>query len=130
MNAQTTLQVVISGPSGKTTQGTVAHQVWDKKERMTRGLKALGFSWGLALAAVLIPLLHFILVPTLLLAGPVVFFWIVKQEQIILGGKGECPECRKEFEIVRSAVEWPLSDLCNHCQAPVKISLAMPENQK
>jgi hypothetical protein len=124
MTSPQTLAVIISNIRGLKTTGTVELKVWDKKERTTRALKALGLTWGLAVASILIPILHFILVPSLILAGPIVFFWIAGQEQVILGGKGICPECGKEFEIVRTAVKWPISDMCNHCQAEVKIEQA------
>jgi len=81
-------------------------------------------SWGLGLVAIFIPLLHFVLVPLLIIAGPFAFYWVAGQEQIILGGKGECPECQREFEIARSPVKWPLSDLCNHCRSQLNIEPA------
>jgi hypothetical protein len=121
MNSPQTLHVTISNIRGNTSTGTVELKVWDKKERTTRALKALGMTWGLAIISILIPILHFILVPTLILAGPIVFSWIAGQERVILGGKGTCPECNKEFEIVRSPAKWPLSDICNHCKAELKI---------
>lgn len=121
MNSPQTLAVTVTDIRGQASSGSVELKVWDKKERTTRALKALGFTLGLAVISVLIPILHFILVPTFILASPIVFFWIAGQEQVILGGKGNCPNCHKEFEIARSAVTWPLSDICNHCQAELKI---------
>jgi hypothetical protein len=121
MRLQNTIQVKIQGSQGKVTTGNVEHRIWEKKERTLRGIKALGISWGLCLVSVLIPLLHFILVPLFLLAGPFAFFWVTAQEQIILGGKGECPECLLTFDIARSAAKWPISDVCNHCHAPIEI---------
>jgi hypothetical protein len=126
MNSPQTLAVKISNVRGSTSNGTVELKVWDKKERTTRAFKALAFTWGLAIISILIPILHFILVPTLILAGPIVFSWIAGQEQVILGGKGVCPECGKEFEIARSAVKWPMSDLCNHCKTELKIEQTEP----
>jgi hypothetical protein len=128
MKPPQTLSVTIANIRGKTSTGTVEWKVWDKKERTKRALKALGMTWGLAIVSVLIPILHFILVPLFILAGPIVFSWIAGQEQVILGGKGTCPECGKEFEIVRTAVKWPISDICNHCQAELKIEQTEPQS--
>ena len=114
--------VTIRGMRGKApTSGSVRLRVWQKRERTLRGLKSLGICWGLAVAAVFLPLLHFVLVPLLLLAGPAAFFWIAGQEQVVLGGSGGCPDCGKTFEIVRSPARWPLSDSCNHCRSQVTI---------
>jgi hypothetical protein len=119
-----TLPVALLSNRGHSSSGSVELKIWDKKEKLVRASKALGIAWGLAIASVLIPILHFILVPLFILSGPIVFFWVASQEQVILGGKGECPECHREFEIVRSPVKWPMSDLCNHCQAEIKIERA------
>jgi len=121
MKSQETIQVVIEGSQGRLGSGTVEKRVFEKKERTVRAFKAWGAAWGLALVSILIPMLHFLLVPFFLISGPFIFYWILGQEQVILGGKGECPECKKEFKIVRSPVKWPITDLCNHCQAQVKV---------
>lgn len=121
MNAPQELAVQISNGQGVTTSGTVLHQVWDKKDRTKRALKSLAQCWGGALVSVLIPLVHFVAVPSLLLAGPLLFFWRLTQKEVILGGKGQCPSCAKEFQIVRTKVQWPTSDICNHCKADLKI---------
>lgn len=123
MPHQEKLTVAIQGPSGKTTRGKVLHQSWSSKERTLRAFKALGIAWVLALGAVLIPILHFILVPILLLSGPLAFAWVSQQHELIAGGDGKCPECAETFMIARTAVKWPISDLCNKCQAGLKIRL-------
>jgi hypothetical protein len=122
MKAPESIPVQITSARDHHSEGTVSLQSWEKKERTARAFKALGFTWIGAIVAVFLPLLHFVLVPALLVAGPLLFFWVAGREQVILGGKGTCPDCGKEFEIVRSPVKWPLTDLCNHCQARVKIA--------
>jgi hypothetical protein len=124
MKSQEEIPVHITSVRDKVSTGSVVLETWEKKERTARAFKALGISWGLAVAAVFLPLLHFFLVPLLLLAGPVAFFLVAGQGAVILGGKGECPECRREFNIVRTPVQWPISDSCNHCQAQLKIDRA------
>jgi hypothetical protein len=121
MSSQAVIPVQIRGLGDKVSPGTVEHQAWQKRERTLRALKALGITWGLAVAAVLIPLLHFVLVPLLLLAGPAVFVWIAGQEEMILGGRGTCPECGKPLEIAKSTVKWPLKDICTHCHAQLTV---------
>jgi hypothetical protein len=108
----------------RASEGEVEYQAWTKAERTKRGLKALGMAYGGAVVALFIPLVHFFAVPLLLLAGPFIFFLISGQEEVILGGSGICPKCAQSFKIVRSAVKWPLTDLCNHCQTELKIHRA------
>jgi hypothetical protein len=121
-----TLPVEITNIQGEKTTGTVELRIWDKKERTMRALKALGMTWGAAAVCVIFPIIHFVLVPVLILAGPIIFSIVVGQEQVILGGKGQCPKCKQEFEIARSSVKWPMTDICNHCQAELKIG-QLPE---
>jgi hypothetical protein len=121
MISQVTIPVMIKSANNLESHGEVWLRNWEKKERTLRAFKSLGICWGLAIVTVFIPLAHFILVPSFLLAGPVLFFMTISQEQVILGGKGICPKCKKEFNIVRSQVKWPISDLCNHCQTQLKI---------
>jgi hypothetical protein len=126
MNSQAVIPVRIESVHGRTSAGTVDLRIWEKSERTRRGLKALGIAWGIALCSVLIPILHFILVPTFLLAGPVAFVWVAAREREILGGQGVCPECGKPLPIVRAPVRWPLSDMCAACQSTLKIEPATP----
>jgi len=105
----------------KVTKGEARLQVWDKRERMTRALKHLGMCWAAAVVSVLVPLLHIVLVPSFLIAGPIIAWLTSGKESVILGGKGACPECGASFAIARSENNWPISDLCTQCYKPVTI---------
>ncbi|MCM2277621.1 MAG: hypothetical protein NDJ89_06050 [Oligoflexia bacterium] len=94
---------------------------WTRRERMLRALKFGGGSWGLALVSVFLPLLHFVLVPAFLIAGPLVAFFVFNQESLVLGGKGKCPHCGGDFSIRRGAPRFPISDLCTRCQRTVLV---------
>lgn len=107
--------------SGKQSSGTVQIQIWSPQYRTRRALKTLGLFWGLSLVTVIIPLLHFVLVPGLFIAGPIVAWVIYRQERMILGGEGICPQCGKAFAIVRAQEHWPLRDVCSHCHEEVRV---------
>jgi hypothetical protein len=100
-----------------TTTGELKMVVWSKHERMWRAGRALAICWSLALFCVLIPVLHFVLVPFFLLLGPFVAFALYSDELGQLGGSGICPECKKEFNIVSGKKKFPFDDVCNHCRA-------------
>src|SRR5689334_19748665 len=108
-------QVRVSSSAGKETPGEVRVQHWTHQERMKRAIKVFFLCWGLAAVAVLIPLLHFILVPSLVIAGPISAYMTLQQESVVLGGESRCPECGADLVIVRAPEKWPLSDLCAKC---------------
>ena len=116
------LKVTLRGNyEGISTPGEIRIQHWNKRERMFRALKLGGACWGAALIAIIIPLLHFILVPGFLIAEPIVAFFIFGQESVILGGEGICPKCQAFVPIVRTSLRFPISELCSHCQCGLKI---------
>jgi len=65
----------------------------DAGARTTRALRTLGACWGLAVAAVFLPLLHFVLVPGLLVLGPVLAWSRLHEAHSLLRAEGPCPAC-------------------------------------
>lgn len=94
---------------------------WTQKQRLFRAVKALFIFWGLAIVSILIPLLHFILVPLFFLIGLIVPFFTYSKTTTILGGVGKCPFCSKKFDITATNNSWPLNDLCTHCRRHLQI---------
>src|SRR4051812_43899270 len=103
-------------------KGEVTRTRWSKGDRVFRGARVGAVCFGLAVFSVLVPILHFVLVPGFLLLGVLMFLSFYGQEEGYTGGKGVCPECHKEFEIVAGR-KLPFNDLCNHCRAHFEISL-------
>lgn len=91
------------------------------RERAMRGLKMLGLFWLLALVSILLPVLHFVLVPLFAVVGPIAAWLGYRREQIILGGITPCPECAAPFDVGQGAVEWPLQAQCPGCRAIVRM---------
>lgn len=123
--ATTTLQnvsVTIRGQESQTASGSIELQSWDRKARLRRAFKVLGGCWGVGLFSVLFPLIHFVLPPSLLIAGPVAAFWVFGQESRVKGGTGTCPYCQKPLRIEGGAPKWPLRDICGACHRDVEIS--------
>jgi len=71
-------------------------------ERATRALTGLGACWGLAVLAVFIPVAHFVLVPTLLMAGIVVGVRRLREDHILTHVHGACPRCGLEQDFQKS----------------------------
>lgn len=121
MATEQTISAQIKNRDGKQAPGQVRVQTWTAQDRLKRSLKALGLCWGGAIVAVFMPLIHFVLVPSLLLAGPIVAYVFYQSESVVLGGEGHCPSCQKPFKIVRQKNKWPLKDICSSCQSEVEI---------
>lgn len=118
------ISVVARGQYEKAAKtGTIRVLLWDPQERLRRALKWWGACWAGALATVPIPLMHFVLPPSLLIAGPILFFRIRRQESQILEGEVACPECGARAKVPSAKPVFPLETLCAACQGRITINL-------
>lgn len=83
-------------PNCAGTQGVAVTVERTLAGRVARATIMLGALWGAALLCVFIPLLHFVLVPTLLLLGPVLAFARVREAVSLRAVRGACPRCQVE----------------------------------
>jgi hypothetical protein len=121
----TEVRLQIYGPrTDRTTSGNARIESWDKRARLQRALKIWGLCWGIAIAAIPFPLIHFVVLPTMLLSGPFAALYVYTRKSVILGGEGECPDCGERLRIARLSHRFPQSDLCESCQSSVKLELA------
>jgi hypothetical protein len=109
------IQVIFQAINGSETKGVVRVKNFSPRETILRAAKGLGFCWLLALASVLVPIAHFVLVPLFLLAGPIWSFILFRQKSVLLGGEGECPKCKNHLKITKGNENWPLKETCPHC---------------
>ena len=93
-------------------------------ERMRRAAIGWGACWALAVVAVFIPLLHFILVPALVIAGPLVGRARWKEKATVLEVRGTCPGCGKPQRVT---LQQPASESmpwrCPECGRPLVLRL-------
>lgn len=113
---------VIAG--GEESSGWVIARTWSPEEQKKRALKGLGVMWGLAIASIFLPLVHFLLVPGFLISGPIVYFWLKKQTGRIIGITAGCPRCRFKVSVNEANLVWPLRMTCKSCFEPLRIELA------
>jgi hypothetical protein len=116
--------VLVTSDTGKTSPGQVRFREWDKKERTKRALKFWLYAWAAAILSIAIPVMHFFLVPTLLLVGPAGAWVVSTQGSAILGGESVCPDCGAFLPLSPASDDWPLKDLCAQCQNRMKIEKA------
>ena len=114
-------KVTLLARTGNKTQGSIDVHVWTQPERLKRALKFGGLCWGLSLISVLLPGVHFILVPLFFISGPILAVIIYKQIASLQNGQGPCPFCKANVVISKGPIKWPATDwsmdeLCTKCQ--------------
>lgn len=126
-SAQVPVPVDIEGGSDKHTQGVMQVKHLSRAERLARGWKAAGLCIGIAVVAIFIPGLHFILVPGFLIAAPFAFSWQYSWESLILPGELPCPNCSKIIHIAQNKEKWPFHEVCTNCRNEVTITRRLAE---
>lgn len=113
----------LSGYHGRPTPGIVTIQRFDRGERWRRALQGLGTWWGAALVSVLVPVAHFILVPSFLGYGVWQFAQRLGTTELVTAARGTCPDCGAEqpFEL---AAQWrtPQPVTCGACRRGLRLS--------
>jgi predicted RNA-binding Zn-ribbon protein involved in translation (DUF1610 family) len=67
-----------------------------RPDRLRRAARAWAGCWGAAIVAVFLPVLHFVLVPSLLVGGPLYAMVMMRERVTVLGADGACPACGAE----------------------------------
>jgi hypothetical protein len=117
------LPVILSSSDGRRQEGSLRLRIWSPQEKRHRAIRVWCILWGLMIGAVFIPLVHFFLVPALLVGGPVAAWFMSRVPNEVTGGEARCPACGAGFQFARSALrKWPLRDVCGSCHAEVAVS--------
>lgn len=108
------------------TSGWVLRRDLSSSERLIRGLKLSGIFLLCAAIAVFIPILHFVLVPLLLLLSLVmgVAVWLTRGE--ILSGEAACPNCGVINNLNKQSEDWPRTQRCTGCSMLLTFEITTP----
>jgi hypothetical protein len=106
----------------KQSESTVEVVPLTKGSRLGRGLRALAICWGIAIFCILIPILHFVLVPLFLLIGILMFVQQYGQKYFFIAGAIQCPSCQTELKPSNGAFDWPKREICSHCRADLTLN--------
>ena len=87
-----TQQVLLRGYHGQPSSGTVTIRQFSRDERVRRAFAGLGKWWGVAVVSVLIPVAHFVLVPSFLAYGAWQFFQRLGTVELVIDARGICPD--------------------------------------
>ena len=94
--------------------------------RAWRAARALAICWAFALISLLVPFLHWVLVPALVLLGPGVAFRAFCNDRQVCGGGGPCPVCGAVITFARSAKPEAFQQSCLSCRRSLQVALAEP----
>jgi hypothetical protein len=95
-------------------------------ERTRRAVLTWLAGWGLAIVAVFLPVLHFILVPLLFLGGPLLALHRLGERVSVLEVSGECPGCgAAQRQPLNAGAKPRLEFRCDACGRA--IGVALPE---
>lgn len=93
------------------------------QSRLGRGVVRLVVCWGLAVACILVPLLHFVLVPGFFIAGPVLAWLAARDTVVVKSARITCPKCGKETGIEPGTTGWPVPLRCSLCSTTFSATL-------
>ena len=103
------------------TSAKVTKVEWVKTERTQNAIKTFGILIALTFASIFIPILHFFLVPTLLITSFVLALDKLGEKNRSEGGKGECPQCHQEFNVQPSKWAVRITNNCNLCHEDLEM---------
>lgn len=117
-------QFLLTGYHGEPTRGSVTIQQFDREHRVRRAVAGLGKWWGVGLLTVLIPVAHFVLVPSFLAYGLWQFFQRLGTAELATDARGTCPDCGAE-QVLELAPRWraPQPVTCRQCHRGLRLSL-------
>jgi hypothetical protein len=115
-----------STPAKLATQYKATQKTWTKKAAVKKGMRIVAIGWGMALFTILIPIVHFVAPPALLLLSPLAGWGMYK----LYSGKTDitvenalCPNCGEKIDLPSSLESWPVHGVCLNCKKGYVASL-------
>ncbi|MCO5113023.1 MAG: hypothetical protein M9899_02495 [Bdellovibrionaceae bacterium] len=97
-------------------------QTLSPQQRFQLGAKFFAICFVAGIVFVLIPILHFVLVPLALIVGIVLFFRGLNTHDYRMETTLKCPQCQKPFTLKAAPqAKWPLKENCPECRAEIVI---------
>lgn len=100
----------------------IPHGQFNFKMRVIRALKGFLFFFALGLLSILLPVIHFVLVPAFLIFSVVNFFWRLRQVSYVDLTHQMCPQCQspiKEKKVFQSLGDTQCKVYCFGCRANI-----------
>ena len=98
--------------------------VRDAGQRTRRAVLTWLAAWGLGIAAVFLPVLHFVLVPLLVLGGPILALHRLGESVSVLAVTGTCPGCGvPQHQPLNRGAEPRLEFRCDACGRAIGVQV-------
>jgi len=120
------MKIQATANSDKIEYGTAEVQALTKDQLFFKALTYLTASWCVAVLCILIPILHFVLVPAFFFLGIYLAVRVTKLKHLILSGTIKCPHCSHDVSLPKSAANWPHSEICQNCSSVLRITPSEP----
>src|SRR3954452_15687464 len=117
------LEVPLKGFGASPTRAQLVVDNLTTGQRLRRAGVALAAGGALALIALPIPLVHFVLVPGALLLGLIFAALRLNQRQVIRSAKGSCPYCgtHQRLGLTGRVFRLPREVFCDKCRRPLDL---------
>lgn len=123
--ATRSLEASLKGFGAAPTPAEVVVETLGVGDRLRRAALAVAAGAVLALIALPIPLVHFVLVPGALLLGLIFAGLRLKQREIIRSAQGSCPYCgtAQRLGLAGRVFRLPREVFCDRCRRPLDLAL-------
>jgi len=120
------LMLRLSFPGEKPTVANAVVYEWSMLERVMRAAIGLALGWLGAGIAVFFPIVHWVLVPSLLVGAPVFAIVRFTEARRLKSMKGSCPRCKVEREFPKLELRFngPRSFTCDGCGNLIELEQA------
>ena len=123
MASAETQTVYVKSGDGAPREGILNFQRFTASDRMGRAVKVLAGFWLAAAVTAFIPIAHFVLVPALFLAGPVMAFLRYRVDTASENVTVRCPACDQEVTIpLEPSDKLPMYAYCPHCNQSLHLA--------
>ena len=123
--ATRSLEASLKGFGAPPTSAELVVETLDFGDRVRRAALAFAAGAALALVAIPIPLVHFVLVPGALLLGMIFAALRLNQREIIRSAEGSCPYCgtAQRLGLAGRVFRLPREVFCSNCRRPLDLAV-------
>lgn len=114
--------IVLRARERLTGQGRLITEWFTQRQRIKRAAIVWLVLWLLAILAIAIPVVHFVLAPLLLIAGPVAAYLRYRERIMATRIEAECPLCNDDiFVSLPVKTELPHWEVCPQCHGHIQL---------
>ncbi len=116
--------------AGQRYQAEADIEYFNSKELTQKALKALGVCWGTAILTIPIPVIHLVIPPLAILAGPfaaILVYLKAKKLPRKIDGTTVCAHCKAETDFLFRNAAPPYYEQCTQCKTGYQVIWPPPD---